>query len=494
MHVSLVGIMHIESKKTVVFPLLFSGALVWSAIGCGGRDTPTDSAFVPCHPATAECLSSQIGQICDGQGRWATFQCAPSQVCVAGACAAGPDASTESCNLGEVRCLQKDVGQVCQGDHWEAFVCGAGQECRDGHCVSACTANERKCVTSSVVQVCPADGTDAVTVQCPTGAVCQSGECVGSCTPSARSCSATQVVRECRADGLGYVEHPCPDGGYCKDGQCAIDPSSECSIGDGVCLDPSTVLACKADGSGYETRSCTQGTSCDNGACVGRVCAVGSVECIPSILSRTAGLSTCNEDGNGYTISFCQANEVCFADYYTMRAKCYSAPCSRDDATCGEPETPGSPPHRLNRCEGLATGHLGWVTYECQAPAFCKEIDGLARCVSPCVPGTMQCGVDGLAIETCDPNGNWVPESCDQDGGGLVCVQVPLTGKVVCGESQCRKLQSDATTYKVYGVCSGKQIKRCGEDGRLGAPVDCDYGECTYEPFSSSRAICQGAK
>lgn len=482
-----------ESSKVVVFALLFSGSMGWHALGCGGHDGQAESASVPCQPAAAECLSPQIGQICDGRGKWATFQCTASQVCVAGACAERFDGSTDRCKFGEVKCLQENVGQVCQGDKWEAFVCGAGQECRDGRCVSACTASERKCITDTVVRVCPANATDPVYVECPTGALCRGGACVGSCTPNARSCSASQVARECRADGFGYVEHPCPNDEYCKDGRCAVDPSSACSQGQGDCLDSSTALVCKADGSGYETKTCSSGTTCKNGACWGRVCAAGSVGCIPSNLSRAAGLSTCNEDGNGHTLTFCPANQVCFQDYYANRAKCYSAPCSPGDAICAAPEKPDSAPHRLNRCEALATGHLGWVAYQCEAPAVCKEVDGLARCMSPCVPGTAQCGADGASIETCDQTGNWVSQSCNPDGGNTFCIKVPLTGKVVCGDWECNKLQHDATTYKVYGDCSGKQIRRCDEDGKLGPAVDCDYGECGYES-PSARGVCLGAR
>ncbi len=474
--------------KICVLPLFFSMSLGWLVVGCGGTNTDV----VPCKPAAAECLSSQVGQICDGQGRWAAFLCAADQACVAGACVAALDASTESCKLGDVKCVQKDVGQVCQGDRWVAFLCGAGQECRDGHCVSACTSNERKCLTSTVLQVCPADGTNPVTAECPAGSGCVSGECVGSCTPNARDCSASHVVRECRANGSGYVELPCTDGQFCQDGRCVGDPNIECYSGEAVCKDLSTALTCKKDGSGYDSKPCAKGTSCSAGRCRGPVCAAGASECLSSDISKNPGTITCDDDGAGYTVKFCQGTEVCLHDYFAVYGECYSPICALGEAMCGDPDNPGAMPHRLSRCETLSDSRHGWVAYECDAPAVCKEIDGRARCVHPCVPGEQRCGEDTHAIDNCDQDGNWVAVSCNPDGGDLVCVQVPLNGKVACGDPMCRELQGDFTTYKIYGVCVDLKIQRCGEDGKLRPPVACDYGECVYDGFR--RYMCQGAK
>lgn len=468
---------HRNVARRGVLTMLLSVALGLNAFACGGDN---DSGVVPCKRAAAECLSAQIGQICDGQGRWATFQCASDQACVGGACVPNAAVSTGSCQL--------------------ASQCNPGQECRDGQCVSTstststCTSNERKCVTSTLLQVCPADGVNPTSTLCPTGSVCQSGECVGSCVPNTRSCSASHVARECRADGSGYIELPCIDGRYCEEGRCVGDPYGECHSGDAVCKDLSTVLVCKKDGSGYESKPCAQGTFCEDGQCWGPVCAAGTSECLSSEISTSPGMFVCDDAGASYTVKFCQGKEVCLRDYYSVYGQCYAPPCSLGDVVCGNPEKPEVPmPHRLSRCETLSDTTRGWVAFECDAPAVCKEIDGRARCVSPCVPGEQRCGDNLHGIDICDQNGNWVPTPCNTDGGSLVCVKVPLNGNVACGDPLCKELQTNSTTYKIYGVCEGKQIKRCGEDGKLRPPVDCEYGECVYNN-SSRWDFCEGAR
>ncbi|HMA93594.1 MAG TPA: hypothetical protein VKP30_12955, partial [Polyangiaceae bacterium] len=298
--------------------------------------------------------------------------------------------------------------------------------------------------------------------------------------------------RECRADGSGYVELPCTDGRYCEEGRCVGDPAGECRFGEAVCKDLSTVLVCKKDGSGYESKPCAPGTYCEEGQCWGPVCAAGTSECLSSELSTSPGMFVCDEAGSSYTVKFCQGKEVCLRDYYSIYGQCYEPPCSIGDVVCGDPKNPQTPmPHRMSRCETLSDTTRGWVAFECDAPAVCKEVDGRARCVSPCVPGDQRCGDNLHGIDTCNQNGNWVATPCNPDGGNLVCVKVPLNGKIACGDPECKEFQTNSTTYKIYGVCEGTQIKRCGEDGRLMPPVNCDYGECIY---NNTRGFCEGAK
>lgn len=455
--------------KFDVLPLLVSTSLGWAAIGCGGNGS--DSTVVPCKPKAVECLSLQIGQICDGQGRWATFQCAPGEACAGGACVAAPSASTGSCHL--------------------ASECTADQLCREGYCVSACTSNERTCVASAVLRVCSEVGSDPEITQCPVGSECRSGECVGTCVPNARSCSSSHVARECRADGSGYIDLPCTEGRYCEEGRCVGDPYSECFAGYAACKDFSTALVCKKDGSGYESKPCAPGTFCADGQCWGPVCAAGASECLSSDISKSPGMLVCDDDGASYTVKFCKGKELCLHDYYSTYGQCYEPPCALGEVVCGDPENPGSMPNRLSRCETLSDSTRGWVAFACDAPATCKEIDGRARCVHPCVPGEQRCGDDVSGIDTCDQNGNWVVVPCDSDAGTPACVRVPLDGRIVCGDLECRELQGDSTTYKTNGMCDGTQIRRCGEDGRLMPAVDCDYGDCVRD--GRRFGTCQGA-
>ncbi len=467
----------------------------WATFQCPNTQVCQDKTCVttkePCSPGTTQCLSNQVSQICDPQGQWATFTCASSQVCRDNTCVA----SKVPCSVGTTQCLTTQIVQTCIEDgKWFTSACEAGQSCKDGNCHSnaACTPNAHECVADRTQRICLGDGSSWVTSECPDGFKCKDGECIGSCNPGSKMCAATRVVRECRTDGSGYVEHECLTGMTCEKGVCVPDLTAACSAGnDNTCRDEQTAVVCKLDGSGFELKTCTNGTKCRWGACVGSTCAVGETVCTEKDVLNLVGVQTCSADGSGYTVSMCRALEDCVYNQTTAHHECYLPPCVENKTTCGDPTGNHSSGDRMSRCETLDNGRLGWVSYLCSSPSACTvNDDGEAACYADCAPGDRRCSDDDTAIESCGEDGKWSSKSCNELGSGiLACVVVPTNNKVVCGDADCGALEYDLETYQTRGRCSAEKIRKCGDDGKLQLAVTCDEGMCL--PESDGFGICK---
>jgi hypothetical protein len=590
------------------FRLLCASFVAVILAACGNRGTLDNSAVWLCKPGAATCLSEQVGQICNAQGQWATFQCPGTKPCQDGAC----QTSDERCSEAERECLTDSVGQICSRDRsWIAFACGADEVCRDGDCQSSCTPETHECLSTTLQRICRSDGSGWDTNECPSGVcrdgdcqstctpetheclstklrrvcrsdgsgwdtnecpsgvcrdgdcqsvctpktheclstslqrscrsdgsgwdtnecpsgVCRDGDCQSSCTPQAHECVSTSVQRICRSDGSGWDSNQCPSGSTCKNGACIgscktgtgscinqqllrecrtdqtgfverVCPASmncsegkcspvyysTCAFGDDTCLDEHTALVCLNDGSGFKTKDCPSETKCRAGQCLGPVCAAGLTLCVAADSTATdfVGVQTCNGDGTGYSVAVCDHAGECVWNQDTGKHECYTPPCTVDDEVCGDPVGGQSSTNQLSRCETLTNGKLGWVVYQCDAPATCESTSAAsASCHAECSPGDTRCDSDGKAVQNCGTDGEWVSSPCDNTGDTKdMCVLVPSTKKPVCGDQDCRNLQWDIDGYQTRGRCLSDQIRRCGEDGRLGAAVECDEGKCVVE-------------
>jgi hypothetical protein len=457
----------------------------WATFQCTQSQTCKDKSCIataaPCTVGTTQCLSSQVGQVCDQQGQWATFACAGNQVCRDNACAS-VDAS---CVTGATQCLTTQTSQICgENGQWIAVACKAGESCTGGQCQGPCTANLRECVAELAQRICLGDGSGWVTSPCPKDVKCENGACSGSCTPGSKLCAATRMTRECRIDGSGYVEQECAAGTVCEKGECVLDAGAACAPGqDDTCRDQQTALSCRADGSGYEPKTCGKGTACQSGYCMGTTCAAGITSCTTNEVANLTAVQTCTDDGAGYTVSLCRAHEKCIYNAATKRNECYLPPCKQNESMCGDPVGTYSGTDRLSRCESLNNGKFGWVGYRCSAPTTCDVNDkGVAECHADCAPGDQRCTDSDNAIESCGEDGKWTKQSCDQLGSGIqTCLVVPTNQRVVCGDPDCGVLQSSLADYRKRGRCSSEKIRRCGVDGKLAAAAACDEGMCLPE-------------
>lgn len=455
----------------VAFPILAV------AFGCGNRANVDDSLAASCHPGTEICLSKDVGQICNEQGQWATFQCGPDRTCSKGACVP----SEPACADGESACLTDNIGQLCNhAGAWVSFVCGLGQTCNNGDCQEACLPDSHECATDWLQRICRSDGSGWQMTECPTGASCENGECVGQCAPGVTSCMDPHRVRRCRENGEGYDDYECPTAMGCANGICASNSSAACTFGQDVCLNDETQLECLRNGTGYLVKDCPSGTRCRSGKCMGSVCSPGETRCSTSATTDFTGVQTCNEDGAGYSISLCPAAGKCLVDPETGRHGCYVPPCTSGAEVCGDPDSETRSTDYLSRCETRADGRLNWVAYQCDSPSVCKSTSATAAaCHSDCSPGDTRCDSKGTAVETCSDGGVWVAKTCATTSDPeAVCVLNPSTNKVVCGDKDCRTLQSNVTSYTTRGRCAANQIRMCNEQGRLAAPVACEEGQC----------------
>lgn len=470
----------------------------WATFQCSANQECQAGACVaaggPCSPGTTQCLGSQVAQVCAKNGQWETFVCPLGQACLDTVCAAaaGP------CTNGSTQCLSPRVGQICSQQQWITFECAGDQTCRNNACVDAdphaCSPNAHECVSSRIQRICLADGTGWITSDCPDGLKCENGECVGACTPGNKSCAAHSIVRECRTDGAGYTDQPCPSDRMCDAGTCVPDPSILCSNTEysyGVCQDDRTLTRCKLDGSGYESTPCSEGTTCEGGQCRGPVCAAGETSCSSSDVSNLVAVQTCNDDGSGYTLSVCRAHEQCALNAKKARYECYEPPCTKGDTRCGDSNSSVSDTAHLSRCEPLAEGRVAWVSYLCSAPSACTVDDwGTAVCHADCAPGDQRCASDENAIETCGEDGKWSKQDCEpSDGATPTCLVIPTNQHVVCGDPDCANLQYSKEDYKTRGRCSESQIRRCNEDGLLAAATECEEGTCL--PDGAGFGVCK---
>ncbi len=446
---------------------LFSVSLVaMGHVGCGNRAAVDNSLAFICHPGKAACLTWQVGQVCNAQGQWATFQCTGSL----------------SCNVEAGGCVE------------------SGSACTEGDCAESCTPYMHECTEAGLQRVCRGDGLGWRKSECPADSVCDSGACIGNCTTGTSSCTSGGLVRTCRSDETGYSESECPLSMSCLAGNCVSKTTANCTPGSSICLNETTALECLRDGSAHAVKDCPRETTCIGGKCFGTVCAAGESRCVDSAVAPFSGVQTCNDDGTENLVTNCAAGAACVLNKVSGAPECYVAPCTLNEQVCGDPDSNSESTTLLSRCETLYDGKIGWVAYRCEAPSTCKVTSNsssstrTASCYLECTPGTQRCKDSN--VEVCSEDAKWEVTKCNRTNGTEdVCVFVPGTKQAVCGDKACKTLSSSATNYATRGRCSSDLISRCGEDARLGDAVACEKGQCmaATDGFGSCEepSVCQ---
>jgi hypothetical protein len=476
-------------------PLLAALVLaVFGLAGCGSRGGIDGSMVERCKPGSAACLSSQLGQICNQQGQWASFQCASGQtcqndICVAadGHCAAGTTqclnnqvgqicdqqgqwvtlacsshqvcrdnacvAAEEPCAAGATQCLSSQVGQICdQQGQWVTLACSSDQACLDKTCVAAdkpCVPGATQCLNNQAIQSCGNDG-QWVTSACESGQTCSDGRCQGVCSPKLHECLTDYLQHICLNDGSSWVTSECPSELKCANGECI----GTCEPGSRQCATTRVARECRSDGSGFVEQECLTGMSCEQGACVPDVtaaCTVGKDTC-----KDTQTALICKPDGSGYDVKTCSEGTTC------QTGQCMGPICAAGQTSCANTDV-----INLTSVQTCNEDGSGYTVSICRAHEQCilNKTTTRHECyVPPCDSGETICGDPASTQSSADrlsrcqtlPNGElgWVTYVCSTPSACVVNDWGVAECYAECAPGD-RRCSSDENA-----------IEDCGEDGK----------------------------
>ncbi len=410
-----------------------------------------------------------------------------------------------SCTPNAQKCATTTISEVCSADGttWVPSPCSAGETCSattgvcSGTTTTPCTTGATKCLSSGIAEVCSAGSW--VGVACATGQTCTAGACVGSdagtgCTPKAQQCVTSTLSRVCPADGSGWLAVPCASGQVCASGTCVTEQDAPCTPGQGSCTSETTGFVCNPAGTAYEAVTCPKNTTCQAGVCMGAF-PVGESECESLTVLETT------TDGFTFTQTNCPTNTYCVSTGATTAA-CLAGTCTPDvtgggcDSVCGDMlDSTVNQANYLSQCTATPTG-FQWAVLECMSPQTCQNasfcgLEGTTpapECFSTCTPGTTQCAPDGSGVQTCSLTGTWGTSAPCDPTQGLVCGTSPTTGDAYCGTPVCFTGAAGACT-------STGQFEACSPTFVLATTgVACPPGEtCLTETGLLAGAIQPGA-
>lgn len=174
-------------------------------------------------------------------------------------------------------------------------VCGAGEVCAAGTCVTSCQSDEAFCTPDTGPSYCArlaSDNDDCgqCGVACGDGTACHEGVCTTTCGAGQSRCddadAGTSYCADLASDNAscGACGHSCDAGLVCSGGACV--PS--CGAGQlacgGGCVDPATSMqhcgasdSCDVD-AGTAGTACARGQACSGGVCTKLDAPVGSFQ------------------------------------------------------------------------------------------------------------------------------------------------------------------------------------------------------------------------
>lgn len=254
--------------------------------------------------------------------------------------------------------------------------------------------------------------------------------CVDLCTDGAAICD-TNGVRTCMLDPLTNCRAfaaptPCNNGLVCSGGQCVATCTNQCTAGAKTCSNTGGVVECKALASG-----CTDW--------------VGPV--------------------------MCATTEVCSGGSCVPRGMCTNQ-CSANATRC----TAGG---QQQTCVMQTSGCTDWsFPQSCAASMTCAAPATACALVPKCTAGQTRCAASNPAVETCDPQGNWVQtQSCPQacNAGACTTAATCTPGAVRCNTSNVEICNSSGSAWLYNQTCN----------------VGCNGGLCT-DPCTAGAKRCNG--
>lgn len=185
-------------------------------------------------------------------------------------------------------------------------VCGDGQSCEAGVCVSSCTAGLASCAGSCVDLQDDDANCGACNLACPGGTHCEAGACAAGCAEGLTHCGPVCADLTSDSEHCGGCYQACGENQICESSLCVISCGEGLSNCFGQCVDTQTSPQ-HCGGCGV---SCGPGSSCEAGMCVSGcgptqcgVCAESLGSTVPqSVPGSSAGQlnvlqSNCNFSG-----------------------------------------------------------------------------------------------------------------------------------------------------------------------------------------------------
>ena len=366
-------------------------------------------------------------------------------------------------------CIDPPSSGACGTAGFPCVVCGPGETCQNGQCVSSSTCGPatcgqgcckgNQCLAGNTDVACGSGG--SICLDCAaSGGTCQAGSCQGGQACNAKSCPGCCLNNQCFNGGdnnrCGASGATCVD---CTESSKSCDPQSgSCIVGPPPTCDATTCAQGCCDGNkclpgntnadcgkgGAACVDCTNlGKSCDQTT---RLCTAPPPSCGPG---NCSGCCHNNQCLSGASDGACGQGGVPCQDCGASGKVCDagSGTCTSPQPSCG----PGS-------CAGCCQG---------------------TQCLSGGSDGA--CGLGGIPCQDCAASGG----TCESWSGQ--CTAPPS-----CGPGSCSGCCDGATCMP------GSSKSACGWGG---APCDscsqpyetCSLGACAVDPSSKWEMVVVGA-
>lgn len=284
---------------------------------------------------------------------------------------------------------------------------------------------------------------------------------------------------------------PCGDGMVCNASQCVACPeggscpvSNPCHKGVYSCVTGTPV--CQDSGNAAEGTDCGGGNVCRDGACsacvAGQECPLTGQPCRKGILTCSAGVSSCVDNGAKPDLTVCDDNNACTtgeschgglcnggtSKTCTASDACHTAgTCDPSTGVCSNPKvvTPKArdcTSAQDNDCDGIPDNTLDGVC-QCKPGSFrdCDTHPGFDG-KGPCRAGTQEC------VLGADRSTSYYEASC----AGAVAPAVKDSCDIAMDDSNC------SGTYNDGCSCTPASAATVCNDNKACTADSCSSGQC----------------
>ena len=316
--------------------------------------------------------------------------------------------------------------------------------------------------------------------------------------PDASDASVADLAPTCQSSVDGT---PCGDGMVCRKGSCVACAAGgscplsnpchkgtwSCSTGTQVCMD---------NGNALDGTDCGGGNVCQAGACTtcvaGQSCPLPGKPCRAGILTCSAGIASCTDNGAGNEGGTCDDGNACTKTDKCQNGQCVGSnpvtctasdqchvagTCNPSTGVCSNPTgneggacTDPSTPCLIGKtcASGVCSGG---TTKSCPASDLCHD-------PGTCDPSTGNCS---NPVKTCTPTNQCYQAGCNPSTG---CTNTVLPNNPPCVDTNPCTIND----YCANGTCLGGNPVQCLDNapcyptGTCSATSTTAY-TCTYSPI-----------